>query len=210
MVTVKFGEKDTYQEWGLITNFIDPGIPTVKTNYIDIPGGNGSIDLTEASGGPKYNDRKPLMKFTLRSRAEVIARNFMNTVHGKKMKIVLGSEPDFYYIGRPTITEQSHSGNLTLFTVEGTFEPYKYVHRETVHTEAITGNKDFIVLNLQKPVIPIIEVSSDLTLTFKGLQFAFVGGKKYKAAGIVLEGGCNRFTAAGTGIITFTYQEGVI
>lgn len=47
MKSVKFGEKHTYQEWGLILTHTGIGFPNVKKETIDIPRCRWQIKLYE-------------------------------------------------------------------------------------------------------------------------------------------------------------------
>ena len=57
--SITIGDKNTWDDWHLIPTtrpLFNP--PTVKTNIIDIPGGDGVLDLTTAlAGRPTYNNR---------------------------------------------------------------------------------------------------------------------------------------------------------
>ena len=63
--SVNFGDKNTWDDWKLVPSnrpVIDP--PTQKTNYIDIPGADGSLDISTAlTGYPVYNDRVGSIEF---------------------------------------------------------------------------------------------------------------------------------------------------
>ena len=56
---------NTWDDWHMLPTarpMFTP--PDVKTNYIDIPGGNGSLDLTEAlTGYPLYSNRTGSLNF---------------------------------------------------------------------------------------------------------------------------------------------------
>ena len=56
---VTFGTKHSYRDWGLLLKsrpVISP--PSPKTVYVDIPGSNGVIDLTESlTGDVKFDNR---------------------------------------------------------------------------------------------------------------------------------------------------------
>ena len=61
-----FGEeRNTWDDWHLVPvsrPVINP--PAVHTHYIDIPGANGSIDLTDTlTGGPTFGDREGSIEF---------------------------------------------------------------------------------------------------------------------------------------------------
>lgn len=65
---VKFGSKHSYDDWGLILKsrpVISP--PSPKTIYIDVPGADGIIDLTESmTGEVKFNNRTITFEFNSR------------------------------------------------------------------------------------------------------------------------------------------------
>lgn len=46
---VTFGNYHSYKAWGLKLKEIKIGLPEVKTSYVEVPGMNGSLDLTEAT-----------------------------------------------------------------------------------------------------------------------------------------------------------------
>lgn len=58
--SVFFGGKNTWDDWHIVPSsrpVIKP--PTKKTNYLDIPGADGNLDLSEAlTGYPVYNNRE--------------------------------------------------------------------------------------------------------------------------------------------------------
>ena len=57
--SITFGTKNTWDDWHLIPKtrpLVNP--PTVKTNYVDIPCGDGVLDLTETLAcRPVHNNR---------------------------------------------------------------------------------------------------------------------------------------------------------
>lgn len=75
--SVVFGNKDSWKDWHLIPSSRPVfATPEVKTNFIDIPGADGGIDLSEAlSGYPVYKNRNGSFKF-------LVDPNHMLTVSG--------------------------------------------------------------------------------------------------------------------------------
>ena len=56
---VTFADKiHTERDWGLKLLSVYIPMPTPKTQLVDIPGGDGNIDLTEINGRPAYSDRQ--------------------------------------------------------------------------------------------------------------------------------------------------------
>ena len=60
---VTFADKiRTERDWGLKLLSIYIPMPKPKTQLVDIPGGDGSIDLTEINGRPAYNDQTSVVR----------------------------------------------------------------------------------------------------------------------------------------------------
>lgn len=56
MSYIVFGRLRT-SDFGLIVAPYEIPMPPAQTNFVEIPGRNGSLDLTEAFGGVRYGDR---------------------------------------------------------------------------------------------------------------------------------------------------------
>ena len=91
-----YSSKNTYDDWKLIPSkrpVITP--PDVKTTYVDIPGSNGQLDLSEVvSKRPVYNQRKGSFTFKVLNdypgyKGWVdVYQTIMNYLHGKNMKMM--------------------------------------------------------------------------------------------------------------------------
>lgn len=209
MQGVLFDDKHSYRDFNLITNTLKVGVPSVKTNYIDIPFGDGALDLTEAVGGVKYGNRTITFDFTLKSAPEHAKSNITNYMHGKKMKIILDKDLDYYYVGRCHVSEFNTDRNLSTVAITAECEPYKYKLLPTVHMEIIEGKKNFICINGGKTVTPTIELTDTMRVGVDGKLYELQAGK-HKVLEIQLAQGYSRMTAIGSGTITLTYQEGVL
>lgn len=81
--------KNTWEDWHLIPSsrpVVNP--PTPKTTYIDIPGGDGIIDLSTAlTGYPVYNNREGSWNFIVANGYENwcdLYGNILEYLQGKK------------------------------------------------------------------------------------------------------------------------------
>ena len=136
--SIYFGEKNTWDDWHLVPEtrpVINP--PDVKTSYVDIPGGDGSIDLTEAlSGYPSYNNREGSIDFIVvndmyyqvdtHEEWYVIYSEIMNYLHGRKMYMILEDDRQYYYEGRFAVNEWKSDKNFSRITIDYNVEPYKW------------------------------------------------------------------------------------
>lgn len=131
---ITFAEKfHTERDWGLKLLSIYIPMPEPKRQLIDIPGGDGNIDLTEINGRPAYNDRAGLeLVFDIMDGNYknwfLKYSEFANEIHGKKIKMVLDDEPEHYYLVRLNLDGQKSNQVFGTLTFSGTADPFKYDH----------------------------------------------------------------------------------
>lgn len=99
--------------------------PEIQYSYLEIPGRDGSLNLTEALDGyAHYKDRTYLLRLLLpQSNFEEKLAFLMNALHGKSRAVSSDADPDYHYIGLWSITEVDWENGIV--TVMGTVEPYK-------------------------------------------------------------------------------------
>ena len=186
------------------------GSPAVKENKIDIPGGDGSIDLTDFFGEPKYEDVQHKFEFTtIEPQSDFLSQysTIKNAIHGKKVRIILDDDPTFFYFGRCRVSSFTNSKGVGTISVECDCEPYKYKADRTVVTMAITGTVDIVLTNSRKRAVPTITTNAPVT-------FIFPEGSTAKGTGtfvipeLELKEGDNIITLSGDATVTFSWQEG--
>lgn len=122
--------KNTWADWHLIPSpppEFDP--PKVKTKYVDIPGSNGSMDLTEVFGALTYEDRTGTFTFYMTDQdTNWLSQmsTMMAFLHGRRVKAVLEDDPLYYYIGRFTVDKHNSQKNYSTITVGYQVSPFKY------------------------------------------------------------------------------------
>lgn len=140
---------NTWDDWHLIPSsrpLITP--PSFKSNYIDVPGANGSIDAsttiltyprynqdgsiaasTVSESYPTYNNRTGSIEFyVMNDYGEWYNRysDAMDYLHGQKVKIILEDEPDYYYQGRMTVNQWRSEKDWSKITLDYNVAPFKY------------------------------------------------------------------------------------
>lgn len=127
---VTFGTKHSYRDWGLLLKsrpVISP--PSPKTVYVDIPGSDGVIDLTESlTGDVKFDNRTIKCEFVVldaRNRWSDIYSEIMDYLHGQRIKVRLDEDMAYYYEGRLQVNEWKSDKVTSTITIEGDVEPYK-------------------------------------------------------------------------------------
>lgn len=130
MQGVYFGEKHSFKDFGLILTSKIIALPEVKSNYIDIPGSDGTLDLTEAiTNDVMYKNRKLQFTFSVinyRKQWESVKSNIAKCIHGKSMKIILDCDRTFYYLGRVFIDSFQEDKRIGKIVISVDAEPYKY------------------------------------------------------------------------------------
>ena len=213
MKGIMFGNYHSYRDFQLVLASKTIGTPSPKTETIDIPGGDGVLDLTDFFGETKYGNRSHSFEFsTMVTPSEFMSLFSMvqNALHGRKLPIILDDDPEWYYIGRISVSEWKADRNIGKLTIDCDCEPYKYQISTTVITKSISGTSAITLANSRKRVVPEVKVTSasGLSITFGSGYLWNLASGSYLLPELELVEGDNLVTVTGTGTITFTYTQG--
>ena len=150
--------------------------PEPKTYTVDIPGGDGVIDLTSAlTGDVAYSNRSQSFTFMVvdPDSFERVKTDVSNFLHGKSFDYQMTMDPGYTYQGRFSVTEYSHAvyaypGLVGAFTVDIDAEPYKLKGHMTYRLNA-TGGKMFRLESGRKPVHPVVECTQPCKVRWKNV-----------------------------------------
>lgn len=143
-------EINTYIDWGLVPAK-RPRIkkPPLKEHYIDLPGSNGYIDVTELlSGGPTFGSREDSITFYVDyDRLKVAHPEWFNEhynqslllysawdtlydavteyLHGQYRYMRLSDNPKWFYKGRWRVDDFLSEANYSQITIDYHLEPFK-------------------------------------------------------------------------------------
>lgn len=211
MNAVKFGLYHSYKDLGIVLSSKSIEAPETKTNIIEIPGADGSLDFTEYFGEPKYKNRTLIFNFSMIGTGEYQLTHYSyikNLLHGQRMKIILDADANFYYVGRLSVSGLSTTKNINTFSVTCDCDPYKYKANKTIIVNDVSDNPILIYMNMRKSVVPTITVTEQTQFTFENTVYMLEPGT-YTDDNIVFKAGNNTFyNVEGTGTITVEYQEG--
>lgn len=227
---VYFGDKHSYRDFGLIlSSRVEVGTPAVKANTVDIKGGDGVVDLSDAlTGYVFFENRKITCNFTVidaRNNWSAIYSKLLNYFHGEKMKIILDDDASFYYIGRVSVNEWKSSKSTATIVVEIDAEPYKYDNTSAdgwwlwdlfdfengiiheLQNVIIEKRKTISIIGRRKRFVPTISCDAEMTIEFNGNYYDIVVGEN-KIFDIEIVEGENLLTFIGTGTVSITYIGG--
>lgn len=137
---------DTYKDWHLVPDkmpIVAP--PAQKTKFVDIPGANGHIDMSDTlTGYPVFENRTGSFEFIVLNEfnedlddldeSEWSDRfsDIMDFLHGKVMQMVLIDDPGFYYLGRITVSKLEPGESNSQLAFSYNLDPYKWKVIDTV------------------------------------------------------------------------------
>lgn len=208
MKQITFGEHRSYNDLFLICKNKTIGSPEVKKHIVDVEGGDGVLDYTEYFGETKYGNRQ--LEFEFATHVQPYAEYYsqvQNLLHGKRMRIVLDDDPEYYYVGRLEVSEFSREKNIGAIMISCDCEPYKYKKNQTVVSRAVSRSATITLDNLRKRVVPEITTSAEMTIEFGGKSITHSAGT-FTIPTLELAAGSNTVKVTGTGNIIFKYQEG--
>ena len=205
----------SFRDWGIYLSSIVIDDPQPKEIYVDIPNGDGALDLTEALTGEVHYESRPFEAvFTIKPETYSVelVRYLRSYLNGKQRTIRTKEEPGYYLIGR-CATSIKKDGVLAVLTAKATCQPWKYKNDVTAKNTTIgaSGTTTLNLTNERKRVIPTITASAAVTIAFNGKTISVNAGTQ-RLTNIALIYGNNALTitgAAGTTVL-FEYQEGAL
>lgn len=185
--SITIGDKNTWDDWHLIPTS-RPAIapPPVRTKFIDIPGGNGALDLTEAlSGGPTYGNRTGSISFYVMHEYWPIwtktYSEIMAYLHGRAYeRTILEDDPSWFYTGRWSVNQYQSGASYSQVTLNYTLSPFKKSITAlgedwlwdpfNFETDVITGSTDTFTATSAGTTVTLYGYGEPVTPTFKVLS----------------------------------------
>lgn len=209
---VKFGSKHSIDDWDLLMVSKDIESPEPKIITVEVPGADGTKDLSEIFG-IKYYNRTLTFEFDIfapQKKWWTLHQEISSYLHGKKHKIILDADSDFYYFGRCKILSFTNTYNVAHLIISCDCDPYKYKLEKTIDSRAIIANKTYSFFNLCREVVPEITVTSDTNFIFNGVSYSINAGT-HKNLNIVFKQGYNNIKIiSGSGNFIVAYQEATL
>lgn len=143
---VKFGNKHSYDDWGIYYDGKKSGIepPEVQKSLIEVPFRNGLLDATPAlTDKIFYKNRKLNLAFLSGDNVlswPELCSTILKDVHGRSMHIILDTDPDYYWdavtceVGEPKTEDYIGSFEITCDCF-----PYKLKNKLTTKTITVNG-----------------------------------------------------------------------
>ena len=221
IIGINIDGTDTLDAYGMmLCDDLRIASPEPRLTYIEIPGADGALDLSDAlTGGVSYQMRE--ITFSLFAAHDIIAgtrtpateahfseirRRMYLDLHGKKVKLWTPDDPDHYYLGRIRLGEKA-GYNSGMLEVSMEAQPWHY--KNSVTTKRVSVNaSDILFQNEQMPTQPTFTVATGgARIVYKGRTYNLLAGDNIFPA-VILTAGENRISFASVSDpITITWQE---
>lgn len=214
MKGISFDGLHSYRDFSLVLAPKAIGSPQVKRYQIEVPGADGTLDLTDFFGEPKFENVTHTFEFSLPvPQTELLSMysSIKNAIHGKRMRIILDDDPLFYHVGRCSVSELTQEKTIGKLSIECDCEPYKYRTQKTVFKIDVDGTFETSIPNSRKRVVPEVQVVTDGSIRIVYQNNIWdLGSGSYTLPELELVEGNNPVSVTGTGSVVFTYQEGAL
>lgn len=157
--------------------------PTPKTYTVDIPGGNGKIDLTETLlGDVAYDNRKMEFIFYVIDPYdwEKAKTEISNFLHGRSYDYQITMDPDYTYHGRFSVTDykhQSYANPNKVGSIKVSIDANPFKHKKnSVHKVDAIGGTTLYLDSGRERVRPKIETDCFLKVIYKNKLYKLPKG----------------------------------
>lgn len=190
------GGVDLWERWGmaLLDDYVI-GPPEPRTHLVEVPGRDGSLDLTEAvSGDVAYRDRAMRFKLLVaRGGADFrrVLTDFMGAVHGRRLAFQLSMDPGYTWTGRFAVDEAYSKVHHGVVSLAVTADPYKRLPDRRLVCAA-GGGAWFLLPSGRMPVQPTITCPCETEVRAEGGDPVLLQAGTWKVRDVVLRMGENR------------------
>ena len=209
MLDVTIGGKSLFHDFLFLVEVESLEPPEPKFYSVDVPGGNGKIQLTTAVfGDTAYNNRVQEFKLTLRDKNEDFERwktKLSNYLHGREFDYEFSWDKGYTYHGWFSVSSYERKGNLKQLKLKVDADPYKTKGIKVYKLNA-NGGKVFRFESGRKQVQPTFECSNPTIVGFGGKEFMLPQGA-YKCPDIWFKEGWNEVYINSWQINTLTWDE---
>lgn len=228
--SITIGDKNTWDDWHLIPEsrpLFNP--PSVKYNYVEIPGGDGILDLTTAmTGKPLYNNRSGSWSFIVQNGFAdwaMLYSEIMVYLQGQKMQAILEDDPQYYYEGRFSVNQWKSDPNWSKIVIDYNVSPYKKYNVDSLNwlwdtfsfetgvirnykNLIVSGSLNVVVIGDVMDSIPvIISSASGMKVAYDGVTYTLNKGAN-QIRDLIIRSGENPLLFTGNGKITISMIGG--
>lgn len=225
---IKFDNYNTYTDFKLYIQSIEITEAEAKRTTIDIPGSDGELDFsTVLTGDIKFKNRKLNIELS-NLKGKIYFQEYsriQNALHGKKMKIILSKDKNFFYYGTVNVSAFKTEKGIRSIKISCDVEPYKYDINSSLddwlwdpfnfengiinYTKDIKveGKRKVTIYGRRKKIIPNITCDNKLQVIFNSNTYNLLPGIQ-RILNIEICEGINTLEFVGNGTVSIEYRGG--
>lgn len=145
MNSMKIGTYQMDTSFGLYLPEYTIPAPTPQTNFVQIIGRDGSVDLSEAIG-LHYDSRVWDLDFKCFDPTvnwHTLTSQVMNAIHGKRLNFEFDDDPNYFWTGRISVSSYVSTRGTGTLKVNITSDPFKYAKLSTIVTKNASTGTDY-------------------------------------------------------------------
>ena len=203
--------------------------PKVKRQTMDVPFGNGILDLTAFITGDdaKYDNREMKFRFEREgnyTRWDIDTMKIKNDLHGRLCPIIPDTRPDWVYYGMVEVQTEKEILDTpydVVITVDA--DPYKYERYSSLERWVwdtfcfedgiirdykdleVNGSMTLLIPGRRKKVVPVLDCTVAMTLEYGGRTYHLPAGRS-KLLDLRLGEGEHFLTFHGNGKVSVDYR----
>lgn len=234
MIDVSFNDEYICESYGFILTNKTISNAEPQTNLIEVPGRNGSIDMSEVlTGNVRYKNRTISLVLWIGNdfkNFELIASDIRKKYNGKTVSIIFSDDLAFYWYGRVIDIALDVSGNQGTLKITCSVDPYKHSIESTAddwlwdpfdfETGEISDDANINVSGIAEYELnatgewanPIIVSDSVIGYSIELSDGSIVTGDTVVGSKVIydciIKEGKNKFTFTGNGTISIVYRGG--
>lgn len=172
---VVVSSKNTWDDWHLAPSsrpVFSP--PAQKTRFLDIPGADGFLDMSDAlTGYPIYDNRQGSFEFIVINESDGLSApgtdyglwhqrytEIMEFLHGKELRAILEDDDGYFYEGRFAVNQWASEEERSKITIDYNVKPYKYSVQTSL--ERVPSRFNNVSINSSDAWTPITINPSDI------------------------------------------------
>ena len=201
---------------GWIRENVEFPVPESQNETVVVPGRNPPIRFSEALGMISFKPRAFTITLSMlgtRVQFDEIVKNTANRFLGRLCRVRTSEEPNLYAVGTlqmtPSYDPLNYKGVRTFECTDGDSYRYHADITEITHT----GSGTVKLINDFMPVVPVVSVTAETTLSWKVGNESFsktLGPGEWEIPELQLSFGENTVKVTGSGETTFRYREGCL
>ena len=189
--------------------------PERVTKLVQIPGRHGALDFSNSlTGYPVYKAREiELSLIPVDGRTPERMADFRSKVSayiGQTVKLELPDIPDYYWEGVLDISESEVWRIDYINIVLSNVYPFRRKKILCSKTETVSGQDIALYNRGDEPVIPVVSVTADTTITIDGSSYSLSSGTYTDSAFRLKPRSKQAWAVSGSGTITVRWRDGIL